>query len=150
MERMDQGEWEDAVREALTLADVRRARWARNATMAAASIHENETEMQARFAGWLAVRELLESREPLADALQVGWSVVERIRTLGERVHAKQPLAGCGGLDPFESVCLRLCNGAMLDLMEVEYYGRRRRRFARHWRHRVQAGRWVPDPAGRR
>ena len=103
----------------------------------------------ARFAGWLAVRPLLESREPLADALRVGWSVVERVRALGERVQDGQPLTSGCGFDPFDSVCLRLCSEASLDLMEVEYYTRRRRRMARHWWHRVQAGRWIPDPVGR-
>ena len=143
-ERLDQVPWEDAVREALQIADLRCARWVRNATMAAASLHDDETETHAWFAGWLAVRALLESREPLDDALRMGWSVVERVRVLGGRAHAER----ARGLDPFESVCLRLCGEALLDLAEVEYYGRRRRRLARHWRCRVRAGRWIPAPAG--
>ena len=148
LERMDQLGWEEAVREAVARDDSGCARWARNATMAAASLHDDEAEEHARFAGWLAVRGLLESREPLADALRMGWAVVERVRVLGERAHVER-LRGSGcGLDPFERVCLQLRSGALVDLAEVEYHGWRRRRLARHWRRQVRTVQWIPDPAG--
>ena len=147
-EQVHQAQWEDAVREAAAGDDARRARWVRNATMAAASIHADETEQHARFAGWLAVQGLLESRTSLDDVLRMGWAVVERIRVLGDRGHGEQPRANGCGLDPFELVCLRLRGEARVDLAEVQYYGRRRRPLARHWRGRVRAGRWIPGPAG--
>ena len=147
-EQVHQAQWEDVVREAAAGDDARRARWVRNATMAAASIHADETEQHARFAGWLAVRGLLESRTPLDEALRMGWAVVERIRVLGERGHVELLRASGCGLDPFELVCLRLRSEARVDLAEVEYYGRRRRSLARHWRCRVRTGRWIPGPAG--
>ena len=145
-EQVHQAQWEDAVREAAAGDDARRARWVRNATMAAASIHADETEQHARFAGWLAVQGLLESRTSLDDVLRMGWAVVERIRVLGEPTQAGRVRER--GFDPFDLVCLRLRSEALVDLAEVQYYGRRRRPLARHWRGRVRAGRWIPGPAG--
>ncbi len=157
-EAMDQAAWEAAVHEAVLADDPHRPRWVRNASMAIAVGEFDKADEDAVFAGWLTVRGLLESQEPMADALRLGWSMVEQVRNLlalaaaeGRRRDAvgiteqgwligREPTLG-------ERVALRFYREAWLDLLDVDTHAWRQwwRHPRRHWRHEVcgTRSRWL-------